>query len=87
MDFIQGGKRQGYRPTGLKALLSQIQNKAKESGEEAVAGLIRECMANGWQGIIWDRLEKQGKKAAKQSGASYDLGELERRSYLKTPKL
>ena len=33
--------------------------QAEIHGESAVAGLIVECMSNGWQGIIWDRLEKQ----------------------------
>ena len=53
-------KRQGYRETGFRNLLSQIQAKASEHGEEKVAALIRECMANNWQGIIWDRLSQGG---------------------------
>ena len=28
--------------------------------ETAVISLIDECMANGWRGIIWDKLNKKG---------------------------
>lgn len=49
-------KRQGYKPTGLKALLTEIQNNADKHGEEAVISLISKCMASNWQGIMFDRL-------------------------------
>ena len=52
-------KRQAYKPKGLQSLVAQIERQAEIHGESAVAGLIVECMSNGWQGIIWDRLEKQ----------------------------
>ena len=52
-------KRQPYKPKGLQSLVTQIEKQAGVYGESAVAGLIVESMANGWQGIIWDRLEKQ----------------------------
>lgn len=51
-------KRQGYKPTGLKSLVTQVNNKAAKYGESAVANLIRQCMAANWQGIIWDKLEE-----------------------------
>lgn len=50
-------RRQGYKPTGLKALISRVEAAAQQHGEKAVIDLIRECMANGYQGIIWDRLK------------------------------
>lgn len=49
-------RREPYKPMGLKALETQVLNNAKTYGEQAVADLIRECMANGWRGIIWERL-------------------------------
>lgn len=52
-------KRQGYKPTGLKALITEIQHNAAKFGEIAVANLIRTCMASNWQGIIFANLEKQ----------------------------
>ena len=50
-------KRQGYKPTGLRSLVTQVQKRVKQHGEAAVAALIRECMASNWQGIVWDKLK------------------------------
>lgn len=52
-------RREPYKPMGLKALETQVLNNAKTYGDQAVADLIRECMANGWRGIIWDRLRER----------------------------
>ena len=52
-------RREGYKDTGLRSLLTQIHNKVASHSEQAVMGLIDECMANGWKGLIWDRLEKK----------------------------
>lgn len=52
-------RREDYKPMGLKALETQVQNNAATYGETAVVDLIRECMANGWRGIIWDRLRER----------------------------
>lgn len=49
-------RREGYTPTGLKSLLTEVQKRAAVSGAEAVAGLIRQSMAAGWRGICWDKL-------------------------------
>lgn len=49
-------RREGYKPTGLKALESEIRNNAAVHGEGEVAKLIRSCMAAGWKGIAFDRL-------------------------------
>ena len=51
-------KRQGYKQTGLKSLLSRIKKEADTRGDRAVINLIQESMANNWQGIIWDRMSK-----------------------------
>lgn len=52
-------KRQAYKPKGLQSLAVQVEKQVEVYGESAVAALIVECMSNGWQGIIWDKLEKQ----------------------------
>jgi hypothetical protein len=49
-------KRQGYKETGLRALLSQIWKARNEFGEEAVIEVIRNSMASGYAGITLDRL-------------------------------
>ena len=50
---------QGYKETGLKSLLTTAGKKAIEYGVEAVVALIDECMSNRYQGIIWDKLDRQ----------------------------
>lgn len=57
-------KRQAYKSTGLKSLVTEIRNHADKFGEEAVADLIRECMASNWQGIIFNRLKQGGEQLA-----------------------
>lgn len=52
-------KRQAYKPTGLKTFIRQVNAKAGEFGEAAVIDLIADSMANGYQGVTWDRLRKR----------------------------
>lgn len=50
-------RREKYQEQGMKSLLRKVENKAQMHGEQAMIDLIDECMANGWKGIIFDRLE------------------------------
>lgn len=50
-------RKETYKPTGLTAFISGVKNKLKLYPEAAVIDLIEACMANGWKGIIWDKLE------------------------------
>ena len=50
-------RREGYKPTGLNALISEIEHNAERYGEEAVMTLITSCMASNWRGIIFDKLK------------------------------
>lgn len=59
-------RRETYKETGLKALCTQIKNRLIEFSDIAICNLIDECMANGWRGIIWDRIKNQ--TAKKESG-------------------
>ena len=52
-------KRQPYKPTGLKSLVTQIRKAADKYGDEAVIGVIRDSMGSNYQGIMFDRLKKQ----------------------------
>jgi len=52
-------RRQGYKPTALKSLCTQIANSAQQHGDQAVVNVIRESMACNYQGIMFDRLKKQ----------------------------
>ena len=51
-------KRQPYKPTGLKNLLSQVENRLKEFSETQVIYAITESMASNYQGIIWDKAKQ-----------------------------
>lgn len=51
-------RREGYKPMGLKALISEIQNNIARYGEGSVIELIRHSMASGWRGIAFDRLKR-----------------------------
>ena len=54
-------RREAYKSTGLTALLKTVSQKVGEYGENPVTALMDECMANGWRGIIWERLKKEEK--------------------------
>lgn len=58
-EWITSRREQGspITETGLKSLVSIAKAKTKEHGSEKVAQLITECMASGYKGITWDRLE------------------------------
>lgn len=73
-------KRQDYKPTGLKSLVTQARKYAAQYGEQAVADLIRVCMASNWQGIIFDRLSKPSSVPKAPSPMPCAPGEADRRS-------
>jgi len=51
-------RNESYKEQGFKSLLTQIEKNVKQYGEDVVIDLITECMANNWQGIIWNKLSK-----------------------------
>lgn len=53
-------RREAYKEQGMKSLLRQIENNQLTYGANAVCDLIDESMANGWKGIIFDRLKQKG---------------------------
>lgn len=57
-------RKEPYKEQGMKSLLRQVENKAQLFGDDAVCNLIDECMAAGWKGIIFDRLQSQRKPAS-----------------------
>lgn len=66
-------RKEPYKQQGLKSLLTQIENKSNQYGEQAVCNLIDECMANNWKGIIFDRLsnattQPRGQQTRRGSG-------------------
>lgn len=53
-------RRESYKPTGLKSMLTRIEQSAAEYGDSAVIEIIRDSMASGYHGILFDRLKKGG---------------------------
>ena len=74
-------KRQNYKPTGLKTLLTQIKQHAEKYGDKAVIDLIHESMSSNYQGIIFDRLSKARAAPKKQNfqQREYDYDALEKK--------
>lgn len=76
-------RREGYKETGLKSLLTQISKKEAEAGSQAVIDVIDLSMSNGWKGIIWDRMGKPSKAETKfhnfNMKHNYDFDEMEKR--------
>lgn len=58
-EWITSRREQGspITETGLKSLVSIAKAKTAEHGAGKVVQLITECMASGYKGITWDRLE------------------------------
>ena len=66
-------RKEAYKEQGMKSLLRQIENNQLTYGEKAVCDLIDDSMANGWKGIIFDRLKQKapaGRKFAQPQKSS-----------------
>lgn len=61
-------RRFQYKPTGRKTLMSQICDSARQYGPDAMTAVIRQSIANGWQGIAWDKLSQNARNASPQYG-------------------
>lgn len=64
-------RRENYQPTGLKSLVTEILNNVKKYGDDRVMAVISESMSNGWKGIIWDRINKEGVMSGANPGSNY----------------
>lgn len=51
-------RKESYKEVGMKSLLRQVENSQLTYGVQAVCDLIDDSMANGWKGIIFDRLKQ-----------------------------
>lgn len=52
-------RKEPYKEQGMKSLLRQIENNCTKYGDSAIVDLIEDSMANGWKGIIFDRLKQK----------------------------
>jgi len=67
-------KKQGYKPMGLKNLLTQVENKLKEFPEDRVIYAISDSMACNYQGIIWAKASQPEKPRGRAAQASAKHG-------------
>ena len=70
-------RRDAYKPTGLKNLLTQIENRCKELTDGQVAFAIAESMARNYKGIIWDLAQQKQGNPPHDGGARNIYAELE----------
>ena len=82
-------RREAYKPTGLKKLITQIANAADKYGAEAVSDVIDRSMAANYQGIVFEKLDKAN-YAKPNSGKEQtfvehggEIGDFERRAMQK----
>lgn len=61
-------RKEPYKEQGMKTLLRQVENNSLKYGDQAVCNLIDDSMANGWKGIIFDRLQNQKNQRKPASG-------------------
>ena len=64
-------RKEPYKEQGMKSLLRQIENHCSQYGDKALVDLIEDSMANGWKGIIFDRLKQ---KTAQNTQQPYQGG-------------
>ena len=55
-------RKDKYTEIGLKSLLKKVDTNIEKYGYQKIIKLIDESMANNYQGIIWEKLEKQNTK-------------------------
>lgn len=63
-------RRESYKPTGLKSLVSRIQNYANQFGDVETAGAIRDSMASNYAGIVFDRIGRTSGDDHKKNSTS-----------------
>ena len=52
-------RREGYKPRGLNAFITEVQKNANEYGEDEVIRVINKSMSSNYQGVVWDWLSKE----------------------------
>ena len=63
-------RKEQYKEQGMKSLLRQIETNCVMYGDQAICDLIDDSMANGWKGIIFDRLKQKAAKVSQSQPKS-----------------
>ena len=64
-DWLQYKKerRESYKPTGLKALITTLKREVENRGKQTVIDGIYTSMGNGWRGIYFSNNNPKPKQA------------------------
>ena len=74
-------RREGYKETGFRSLLTRVMNEERKRGPAVVISLIELSMSNQYKGIIWDKQEvaRSGTNPFSQiRQQNYDFGAIEK---------
>lgn len=73
-------RNERYKEAGMRSLITQAVNHGAAHGADAVCSVIRESMANGYKGIVWDRMGKDPPKRRniRPPERNYDMAALEK---------
>lgn len=64
-------RRQGYKPVGMRNLMTQLSKASETYGDEAVIHNIRNSIASNYQGITFDKMSKPVAARGNDSRLSY----------------
>lgn len=64
MDWLEykNQKREPYKPKGFEAFAKKVKSYAAACGEDAVIDAIDDAMANGWKGVVWEKIRCNAEK-------------------------
>lgn len=71
-------RKEKYKTTGLKNLISTIKMKLKDYTESEVIDTINLSMSNGWKGLIWSKGKKVGQANRYINTAQKEFQDLDR---------
>lgn len=64
-------RRFTYKERGLKMLLKQASENAEKYGDKAVASAIRDSIASGYQGIVWEKAKRARQESEGDVGGGF----------------
>lgn len=67
-------RKEGYKQTGLKALITRLKREVSERGPAAVVDAITNSMGNGWKGIYFPN--GKPKQETRESRLEFDLEDI-----------
>ncbi len=67
-------RKEGYKPTGFRSMVTHASNMAKQHGIQAVVDAFVRAMANGWKGWDQDSSFKPENKNGKQRTTEHPVG-------------